>query len=191
MDQLETLLSLGCFSSEIYWMEFFALGCSALGGVRHCIRPDINTNTTLYHFLWALKPNVRLSTAGDLQAVQFLFISRSCLLMFRLDPDICDPDFSIRVPRLQKEWLDKSSDLVNLCNDINLRIFLRICGPLNTFTTWGQSCSICKCVCSMGLWCSNGTWLSLNAECMFFVFFVSVFWISPTVWFSVSLYTLS
>ncbi|XP_039983527.1 ropporin-1-like protein isoform X2 [Xiphias gladius] len=32
MDQLETLLSLGCFSSEIYWMEFFALGCSALGG---------------------------------------------------------------------------------------------------------------------------------------------------------------
>ncbi|XP_022622043.1 ropporin-1-like protein isoform X1 [Seriola dumerili] len=31
MDQLETLLSLGSFSSEIDWMEFFALGCSALG----------------------------------------------------------------------------------------------------------------------------------------------------------------
>ncbi|XP_069368949.1 ropporin-1-like protein [Paralichthys olivaceus] len=31
-DQLETLLSLGSFSSEIDWMEFFALGCSALGG---------------------------------------------------------------------------------------------------------------------------------------------------------------
>ncbi|XP_029385386.1 ropporin-1-like protein [Echeneis naucrates] len=32
MDQLETLLSLGSFSSDIDWMEFFALGCSALGG---------------------------------------------------------------------------------------------------------------------------------------------------------------
>ncbi|XP_040922301.1 ropporin-1-like protein [Toxotes jaculatrix] len=32
VDQLETLLSLGSFSSEIDWMEFFALGCSALGG---------------------------------------------------------------------------------------------------------------------------------------------------------------
>ncbi|XP_028425409.1 ropporin-1-like protein isoform X5 [Perca flavescens] len=32
MDQLETLLSLGSFGSDINWMEFFALGCSALGG---------------------------------------------------------------------------------------------------------------------------------------------------------------
>ncbi|TNN84641.1 Ropporin-1-like protein [Liparis tanakae] len=32
MDQLETLLSLGSFGSAIDWMEFFALGCSALGG---------------------------------------------------------------------------------------------------------------------------------------------------------------
>uniref|UniRef100_A0A672IME2 Ropporin-1-like protein n=1 Tax=Salarias fasciatus TaxID=181472 RepID=A0A672IME2_SALFA len=32
VDQLETLLSLGGFSSDIPWMEFFALGCSALGG---------------------------------------------------------------------------------------------------------------------------------------------------------------
>ncbi|XP_072234742.1 ropporin-1-like protein [Leuresthes tenuis] len=32
IDQLETLLSLGSFDSEIDWMEFFALGCSALGG---------------------------------------------------------------------------------------------------------------------------------------------------------------
>ncbi|XP_059183097.1 ropporin-1-like protein isoform X2 [Centropristis striata] len=32
MDQLETLLSLGNFGSDIDWMEFFALGCSALGG---------------------------------------------------------------------------------------------------------------------------------------------------------------
>ncbi|XP_018557521.1 ropporin-1-like protein isoform X2 [Lates calcarifer] len=32
VDQLETLLSLGSFSSEIDWMEFFALACSALGG---------------------------------------------------------------------------------------------------------------------------------------------------------------
>uniref|UniRef100_A0A3B4H102 Ropporin-1-like protein n=1 Tax=Pundamilia nyererei TaxID=303518 RepID=A0A3B4H102_9CICH len=30
--QLETLLSLGSFGSDIDWMEFFALGCSALGG---------------------------------------------------------------------------------------------------------------------------------------------------------------
>ncbi|KAA8580888.1 hypothetical protein FQN60_013846 [Etheostoma spectabile] len=32
MDQLETLMSLGSFGSDINWMEFFALGCSALGG---------------------------------------------------------------------------------------------------------------------------------------------------------------
>ncbi|XP_068437969.1 ropporin-1-like protein isoform X2 [Clinocottus analis] len=32
MDHLETLLSLGSFDSDINWMEFFALGCSALGG---------------------------------------------------------------------------------------------------------------------------------------------------------------
>uniref|UniRef100_A0A3P8VG60 Ropporin-1-like protein n=1 Tax=Cynoglossus semilaevis TaxID=244447 RepID=A0A3P8VG60_CYNSE len=31
-DQLETLLSLGSFGSEVDWMEFFALGCCALGG---------------------------------------------------------------------------------------------------------------------------------------------------------------
>ncbi|XP_041823432.1 ropporin-1-like protein [Melanotaenia boesemani] len=31
MDQLETLLLLGSFESEMNWMEFFALGCSALG----------------------------------------------------------------------------------------------------------------------------------------------------------------
>ncbi|XP_047424373.1 ropporin-1-like protein isoform X2 [Mugil cephalus] len=32
VDQLETLLSLGGFGSDIDWMEFFALSCSALGG---------------------------------------------------------------------------------------------------------------------------------------------------------------
>ncbi|XP_076617847.1 ropporin-1-like protein [Chaetodon auriga] len=32
MDQLETLLLLGGFGSDIDWMEFFALGCNALGG---------------------------------------------------------------------------------------------------------------------------------------------------------------
>uniref|UniRef100_A0A3P8RM22 Ropporin-1-like protein n=1 Tax=Amphiprion percula TaxID=161767 RepID=A0A3P8RM22_AMPPE len=32
MDQLKTLLSLGSFGSDIDWMEFFALGCSALAG---------------------------------------------------------------------------------------------------------------------------------------------------------------
>uniref|UniRef100_A0A3P9PR27 Ropporin-1-like protein n=1 Tax=Poecilia reticulata TaxID=8081 RepID=A0A3P9PR27_POERE len=32
MEQLEALLSLGGFGLEINWMEFFALGCSALGG---------------------------------------------------------------------------------------------------------------------------------------------------------------
>ncbi|RVE58909.1 hypothetical protein OJAV_G00199010 [Oryzias javanicus] len=31
-NQLDTLLSLGGFDSEIDWIEFFALGCSALGG---------------------------------------------------------------------------------------------------------------------------------------------------------------
>ncbi|KAM8822803.1 ropporin-1-like protein isoform 2-T2 [Spinachia spinachia] len=30
--QLENLLSLGSFGSDIDWMEFFALGCSSLGG---------------------------------------------------------------------------------------------------------------------------------------------------------------
>ena len=50
MDQLETLLLLGSFSSDIDWMEFFALGCSALGGVRRFIIPEIKANTTLYHF---------------------------------------------------------------------------------------------------------------------------------------------
>ncbi|XP_068565587.1 ropporin-1-like protein isoform X2 [Cebidichthys violaceus] len=32
VDQLDDLLSLGSFGSDIDWMEFFALGCSALGG---------------------------------------------------------------------------------------------------------------------------------------------------------------
>ncbi|XP_070709493.1 ropporin-1-like protein [Pempheris klunzingeri] len=32
MVQLETLLSLGSFDADVNWMEFFALGCSALGG---------------------------------------------------------------------------------------------------------------------------------------------------------------
>ncbi|XP_076869457.1 ropporin-1-like protein isoform X2 [Brachyhypopomus gauderio] len=32
VDQLETLLALGNFDSELNWMQFFALGCSALGG---------------------------------------------------------------------------------------------------------------------------------------------------------------
>ncbi|XP_029003340.1 ropporin-1-like protein isoform X2 [Betta splendens] len=31
MDKLEMMLALGCFTSEINWMEFFALGCSDLG----------------------------------------------------------------------------------------------------------------------------------------------------------------
>ncbi|KAJ0059672.1 hypothetical protein NL108_009168, partial [Boleophthalmus pectinirostris] len=31
MEQLQTLLTLGNFNSDIVWMEFFALGCSALG----------------------------------------------------------------------------------------------------------------------------------------------------------------
>lgn len=32
MEQLETLMSLGSFGPDIIWMDFFALGCSALGG---------------------------------------------------------------------------------------------------------------------------------------------------------------
>ncbi|XP_028289391.1 ropporin-1-like protein [Parambassis ranga] len=32
VDQLDTLLSLDSFGTDINWMEFFALGCSALGG---------------------------------------------------------------------------------------------------------------------------------------------------------------
>ncbi|KAM9337558.1 ropporin-1-like protein [Symphorus nematophorus] len=32
MEKLETLLSLGGFASDVDWMEFFALGCSSLGG---------------------------------------------------------------------------------------------------------------------------------------------------------------
>ncbi|CAJ1082379.1 ropporin-1-like protein isoform X1 [Xyrichtys novacula] len=32
VEQLETLLLLGSFGSDIDWLEFFALGCSALGG---------------------------------------------------------------------------------------------------------------------------------------------------------------
>ncbi|KAJ8010836.1 hypothetical protein DPEC_G00079260 [Dallia pectoralis] len=32
LEQLDTLLSLGNFSTNIAWMQFFALGCSALGG---------------------------------------------------------------------------------------------------------------------------------------------------------------
>ncbi|KAM6900462.1 ropporin-1-like protein [Xenentodon cancila] len=32
MEQLQTLLLLGSFDSEVDWVEFFALGCSALGG---------------------------------------------------------------------------------------------------------------------------------------------------------------
>ncbi|XP_010776670.1 ropporin-1-like protein isoform X1 [Notothenia coriiceps] len=32
VDQLESLLSLGSFGSDIDWMELFSLGCSALGG---------------------------------------------------------------------------------------------------------------------------------------------------------------
>ncbi|KAB5533289.1 hypothetical protein PHYPO_G00130070 [Pangasianodon hypophthalmus] len=31
-EQLDTLLTLGNFSTEVDWMHFFALGCSALGG---------------------------------------------------------------------------------------------------------------------------------------------------------------
>lgn len=32
IEQMQTLLQLGNFDSDIVWMEFFALGCSALGG---------------------------------------------------------------------------------------------------------------------------------------------------------------
>lgn len=32
-DELDSLLSLGNFSDVIDWMQFFALGCSLLGGV--------------------------------------------------------------------------------------------------------------------------------------------------------------
>ncbi|XP_056440042.1 ropporin-1-like protein isoform X1 [Gadus chalcogrammus] len=32
MMQLETIMSLGNFSSEVHWMHFLALGCSSLGG---------------------------------------------------------------------------------------------------------------------------------------------------------------
>ncbi|XP_016378290.1 ropporin-1-like protein isoform X2 [Sinocyclocheilus rhinocerous] len=32
IDQLDTILALGNFSENIIWMQFFALGCSALGG---------------------------------------------------------------------------------------------------------------------------------------------------------------
>lgn len=41
-EQLETLLSLGRFGTEIDWMEFFALGCGALGAVRCSIWSDRN-----------------------------------------------------------------------------------------------------------------------------------------------------
>lgn len=125
MDQFEALLSLGGFSSDIDWMGFFALGRSALGGVRCYIRPNINANTTSYLFLWALKPTVRQRTAGDPQAALFLFIiSWSSLLVFILDPDVHDPDFSIRAPRLQWEWLDKSFfDNLNLCSAMKRMIF--------------------------------------------------------------------
>ena len=34
LEQLDTLLALGNFSTDITWMNFFALGCSTLGGVR-------------------------------------------------------------------------------------------------------------------------------------------------------------
>lgn len=46
VEQLESLLSLGSFSTEIDWMEFFALGCGALGTVRCSIWSDINPNNT-------------------------------------------------------------------------------------------------------------------------------------------------
>ncbi|CAL1596794.1 unnamed protein product [Knipowitschia caucasica] len=32
LEQMQVILSLGNFSSDIVWMDFFALGCSALGG---------------------------------------------------------------------------------------------------------------------------------------------------------------
>lgn len=36
IEQLDTILALGNFSENINWMQFFALGCSALGGVSGC-----------------------------------------------------------------------------------------------------------------------------------------------------------
>lgn len=43
IEQLDTLLSLGNFGSDINWMPFFAHACTALGGVR---------NTTPLQFNW-------------------------------------------------------------------------------------------------------------------------------------------
>ena len=51
-------------------------------------------------------------------------LQSSCLLVFKLDPGVCDPDFSIGAPPPQTlERKNKSfSDYVSLCNSIKPRI---------------------------------------------------------------------
>nr|XP_024002783.1 ropporin-1-like protein [Salvelinus alpinus] len=52
-EQLDTLLALGNFNDNIHWMQFFALGCSALGGVSPWLRYLIPFDTFkgLYTYL--------------------------------------------------------------------------------------------------------------------------------------------
>ncbi|XP_020568341.1 ropporin-1-like protein isoform X2 [Oryzias latipes] len=62
-NQLDTLLSLGGFDSEIDWIEFFALGCSALGGTLLSSMKFAYGDVLQEHidiFLNSLKPQVEL-----------------------------------------------------------------------------------------------------------------------------------
>nr|XP_061810360.1 ropporin-1-like protein [Nerophis lumbriciformis] len=75
MDQLEDMLILGNFSMEISWMEFFALGCSALGD-------SLKTS---------LKVACEILTEdeeGGAAKIPFEIFSLLCTYLANLDPDM-------------------------------------------------------------------------------------------------------
>lgn len=185
MEQLENLLSLGSFGSDVDWMSFFSLGCSALGGVRHRFIP------LLLSF-----ENPQLSKGKLKIPKQHLSCSSHSL------QEVLD------LPMLHTEWLDKSFRCLSVCNAVKILCLLWMVSDreveaadncfsnqkleqiwkdsavVSCITTWGQSCSAIhklfillqvrmSVYYSVSVWCPN--WVDfppvlINTTTCFYVF---------------------
>ncbi|KAM8881155.1 ropporin-1-like protein isoform 1-T1 [Synchiropus picturatus] len=108
-DQLRTLLSLGSFSSDIEWLDFFALGCSSLGGT----------------LMASLKSACEILTEDEddgSATIPFATFTRMYTYLAKLDGDIPQDQMDSFIACLKKkadlqQGMIKPDDFINLEQD--------------------------------------------------------------------------
>ncbi|XP_018609420.1 ropporin-1-like protein isoform X2 [Scleropages formosus] len=101
-EQLDTLLQLGDFGAELKWMQFFALGCSALGG---------SILSTLKHACEILTED----TEGGPSRIPFDTFADLYTYLARLDGDIPQDEMDSFLQSLQ-EHVERQGGMVQPTN---------------------------------------------------------------------------